>query len=122
VEEDGRVRASPDRHPLALDREALAGAPSARADYERSPFRLDDLLDVHGLELASLVDLVGDRRLVPLLVRDEMGSALLAEVGSLAVDEAALGAVHGSTAAQSFRPRTLRPCRRGCRSVAGRPH
>src|SRR3989442_9647674 len=96
VEEDVGVRAPADRHPLSLDPETFAGPSAARADHERSALG-GDPLEINGLQLAGLADLIGDRGLVFLpLLRGQVGPALLAEVGSLAIYEAALGAVQSA--------------------------
>src|SRR5512133_3567804 len=96
VEEDVGVRAPADRHAVVVEREGLADAPAACPDDHRSALVRDDLLDVDRHELAGLVDAVGRRRRLaagPLLARAEERPALLAVVGSVGVDEAALRAV-----------------------------
>src|SRR3954447_1469712 len=106
VEEHPGVRSSPDRNSLGVDREALARAPAARADHERSPRLVDLFVDVHRLVLAGLVDPVGHRRgfFSPLWTA-EVRTALLAVVGALGVDEPALGAVNGHASGPSRRSR-----------------
>src|SRR5271166_170455 len=95
VEKDLRVRPPPDAHPLAVYREALAHAPAPRADHERGTAR-GDLVELHRHELAGLIDPVGGRhRLAAALGARQQRAAALTVVGSLAVDEAALGAVQG---------------------------
>ncbi len=74
-------------------------APAAGADHERGPVR-GDLADLDRHELAGLVDPVRGRRPArrrPSGVRQQRAAAL-AVVGSLVVDEAALGAVQGHRA------------------------
>src|SRR3954453_12274906 len=61
VEEHVGVGPAPDRHPVAAERERLADPSTAGADDERGAVVLDDVLDVHGDELARLVDPVGRR-------------------------------------------------------------
>jgi hypothetical protein len=72
-----------------------ADAAAARPDDHRGALVGDDLLDVNRHELAGLVDAVGRGRSVAaaLLARAEERPALLAVVGSVGVDEAALRAV-----------------------------
>src|SRR5918911_4783965 len=92
VEEHLRLRAATDRHTLAGDREALTRAPAARSDHERRALR-HDRLEVDGLELAGLVQLVGDRGIALGHVA-EIRTALLAVVRPLGIHEAALWTVH----------------------------
>src|SRR4051794_37934184 len=97
VEEDRGVRAPADAQALAVDREALADAPASGPDHERRAMR-GDLPDLDRYELARIVDAVGRRvrfgsRRGALGAAVEQRPATLAVVGSLAVEEAALGAV-----------------------------
>ncbi len=94
VEENARVGSSADRNPLVIEGEALPCAAAARANHQRRAVALHHLVDVDLVHLARLVDRVGHRRrLVLSLGTGEIGAALLAVVGPLGVDEAALGAM-----------------------------
>ena len=95
VKEHLGVRSAADARALAVHGEALADAPTARADHERRPTR-GDIVDLDRYELAGLVDAIGRRdRLSCRLGALEQRSASLAVVGALDVDEAALCAVQG---------------------------
>src|SRR5207253_1523400 len=94
VEEHVRVGPAADARALLLEREALALAASAGADHERGPVGCD-LVQLDRHELARLVDAVGGRHRPAALLARQQRSAALAVVGSLGVDEAALGAVQG---------------------------
>src|SRR5205085_2077257 len=113
--------AAPHARLLPRDREALARAAAAGPDHEGRALARD-LVEVDRRDLARLADLVADRCLAGLLpggyVAQE-GSALLAIVRPLRVDEPTLGAVHGAgapgaTAALSRRRPPAFACRRGC--------
>src|SRR5436305_2787689 len=62
VEEDRGVRSSTDAHAVVLDREALARSAAAGADHEGGAGLVHLLLDVDGLVLAGVPDLVGHGR------------------------------------------------------------
>src|SRR3954454_4536802 len=117
VEEDVGVRPAADRQPVAVEREALADAPAARADDEYGAV-LRGVVEVDRDELAGLADAVGrGRRVAPgvVLLRRraaEEVAAALAVVGAVRIDEAAVGAVQRHGAAASLA--------RGRRLVASR--
>src|SRR5207302_4338492 len=94
VEEHVRVGPATDARALLLEREALALAASTGADHERGPVGCD-LVELDRYELARLVDAVGGRHRPAALLARQQRAAALAVVGSLGVDEAALGAVQG---------------------------
>src|SRR4051794_6650694 len=90
VEEDVGIRPAPDRHAVAIEREALPHAPAARPDDEDRAV-LRGLVEVDRDELAGLADAVGRRgrlrrRALARRVADE-GPAALAVVGPLSVGE-----------------------------------
>ena len=94
VEEDLGLRTATDCHPVARDVEGLARASTAGPDNERGALAADPV-EVDGLELAGLADLVDLGGVaVALGGLAEKGTALLAVVRPLGVDEPALGTVH----------------------------
>src|SRR4051794_26746114 len=99
VEEDVGVRPPADGHAVGVQREALADAPTPRADDERGALVGDDIADVDRHELAGLVDAVrrGGRLALRagglLTCRTQVRAAARAVVRALGVDEAALRAV-----------------------------
>src|SRR3954453_2130473 len=103
VEEDVGVRPAADRQPVAVEREALADAPAARADDEYGAV-LRGVVEVDRYQLAGLADAVRrGRRVAAGLVLLRRGAskevaAPLAVVRAVGVDEAAVGAVqrHGA--------------------------
>src|SRR4051812_34514918 len=117
VEEDVGVRPAADGQPVAVEREALADAPAARADDEDRAV-LRGVVEIDRDELAGLADAVGrGRRVAPgvVLLRRraaEEVAAALAVVGAVRIDEAAVGAVQRHGAAASLA--------RGRRLVASR--
>src|SRR5205807_168308 len=93
VEEHLGLRAAPDPHLVARDLEALAGPAAPGADDERSG--LCDRLRVERLDVAGVVELPGGGGVIGVAAHvPEEGTALLAVVRALAVDEPAFRAVH----------------------------
>ena len=107
VEEHVRVWPSADARALLLEGEALALAASTCADHESRPVGCD-LVQLDRYELACLVNAVGGRHGTAALLARQQRAAALAVVGSLGVDEAALGAVQG----HGWLPRSSRGPRR----------
>src|SRR5215208_2033953 len=119
VQKHRRIGGAPNAHAVTVDGEALARPSAAGADDERGTGLVDLLLDVDRLVLAGLADLVGHRRGVVALRARQVRAALLAVVGSLRIDEAALRAMQRQLTLPP--PARARPGRRGCRSTAARP-